>query len=266
MTVHKTAHETYVTINACKTRLMRAGAGPAVIFLHGASGAGQWQPFMQALAEHYDLIVPEHPGFGASDTPEWLDNIGDLAYFYLDFLTALDLQDVHLIGASLGGWVAAELATRNSSRLKSLTLVAPAGIHLKGVPKGDIFLWTAEQTAQNLFHDQSYAQQQLAQLAELDQEQQLTALKNRISTAQLCWQPRLYNPHLAKWLHRITTPTLLLWGAEDKVMPAAYGPAWQTLISGAGLKTFEQCGHLPHIEQPVQFAGAVREFIAGVGQ
>ena len=103
------------TIAGCSVNVMRGGKGPPLLFLHGAGGAGVWLPFMEKLSERYDVIVPDHPGFGRSDTPEWLDDIGDLAFFYLDFLEALDLDDVHLVGNSLGGWIAAEIAIRNTA-------------------------------------------------------------------------------------------------------------------------------------------------------
>src|SRR5215470_10542621 len=102
-----------VTVRGCNVGLMRGGAGQPLVILHGASGAGTWLPFMRSLADSYDVIVPEHPGFGVSDTPDWLDTIHDLAYFYLDFLAALDLDRVHLVGVSLGGWIAAEIAIRD---------------------------------------------------------------------------------------------------------------------------------------------------------
>src|SRR5262244_4315200 len=101
---------TRLTLRGCTVGLMRAGAGSPLLVLHGASGAGAWLPFMAALAERHDVIVPEHPGYGASDTPDWLDSIHDLAYFYLDFLRELDLDQVHLVGISIGGWIAAEVA------------------------------------------------------------------------------------------------------------------------------------------------------------
>src|SRR6476646_7752515 len=101
-----------MAVSGCNIGLMRGGTGRPLLVLHGASGAGAWLPFMASLADTYDVIVPEHPGFGASDTPDWLDTVHDLAYFYLDFLDQLDLQNVHLVGISLGGWIAAELAVR----------------------------------------------------------------------------------------------------------------------------------------------------------
>src|ERR1700704_6168934 len=153
-----------ITVNGCTIGQMRGGSGPPLVVLHGASGAGTWLPFMAALAEKFDVIVPEHPGFGASDTPDWLDNIHDLAYFYLDFLDALDLTGVHLAGLSLGGWVAAELAVRDTARLASLTLVGAAGIHVKGVAQIDPFLRTDEQRIRDFFYDQKCADELVARL------------------------------------------------------------------------------------------------------
>src|SRR5207302_9335810 len=122
-----------ITIRDCRIRLMRGGRGQALVFLHGAGGAGTWLPVMNRLAQTFDVIVPEHPGFGASDTPGWRDASRDLANFYLEFLDQLDLDRVHLVGSSLGGWIAADLAVRNSNRLASLTLVGAAGIHVPDV-------------------------------------------------------------------------------------------------------------------------------------
>jgi pimeloyl-ACP methyl ester carboxylesterase len=91
--------------------------------------------------------------------------------------------------------------------------------------------------------------------------QQLTAMKNRLATAKLAWQPRFYNPHLAKWLHRVSVPTLILWGDHDKIIPAGYGPAFRDLIPGARLEVFTNCGHVPHIEQTDAWVGKITDFI-----
>jgi pimeloyl-ACP methyl ester carboxylesterase len=96
-----------IAIGDCRIRLMRGGAGAPLLFLHGGGGVGIWLPSMARLAKKFEVIAPEHPGFGDSDTPAWLDTIGDLANFYLDFLDQLDLRGVHLVGSSLGGWIAA---------------------------------------------------------------------------------------------------------------------------------------------------------------
>jgi pimeloyl-ACP methyl ester carboxylesterase len=217
---------------------------------------------MEQLSQRFDVIVPEHPGFGGSDMPDWLDNIGDLAYFYLDVIDALALDRVHLVGTSMGGWIAAELAARSCHKLATLTLSASAGIHVKGVRKGDLFLWSREQLTRNLFHDQKLAETALAQ--PFSDADQMTYAKNRLATARLGWHPRLYNPDLPKWLHRIAVPTLLIWGDDDKLVPPAYGPAFAALIPDARLEVIAQCGHLPHVEQADIFVDKVTTFIGEV--
>ena len=134
-----------VRVADCSVNVMRGGKGAPLLFLHGAGGVSVWLPFMAALSERYDVIVPDHPGFGRSDTPDWLDQLSDLAYFYLDFIDALGLDQVHLVGHSLGGWIAAEIAVRSTRRLRTLTLVGAAGVHVNGVAKGDLFVWSQEQ-------------------------------------------------------------------------------------------------------------------------
>jgi len=117
-----------VEVDKCKTHYRRAGKGAPVVFLHGASGAPVVLPFMDKLATRFDVIVPDHPGYGLSDEPEWLENIHDVAYFYLDFLAALKLEKAMVIGSSMGGWMAMEMAVRNTARIGSLVLVSPAGV------------------------------------------------------------------------------------------------------------------------------------------
>jgi pimeloyl-ACP methyl ester carboxylesterase len=251
-----------LTVRGCTIGMMRCGAGPPLLLLHGASGAGAWPPFMQSLAEKFDVIVPEHPGFGDSDAPEWLDTIHDLAYFYLDLLGQLDLDRVHLVGLSLGGWIAAELAVRDTRRLASLTLAGAAGIHVEGVAQIDTFLRTDEQRIRDFFHDQKHAEAMIARLARPELED--VAMKNRIATAKLSWQPRGYDPHLHKWLHRIDVPTLLVWGAEDRLFPKEYAFAYQRLIPGSKAVIVPECGHVPHLEKPEVFVSELMSFIDGM--
>jgi pimeloyl-ACP methyl ester carboxylesterase len=217
---------------------------------------------MAQLSQHHDVIVPEHPGFGESDTPDWLDRTGDLALFYLDFFKHLGLNNVHLVGSSLGGWIAAELAVRNDTNLSSLTLVAPAGVRVKGSPMADIFLWSPEKMARNLVHDPELAARMMP--GDMTQEQQMLVLKNRLTTARLAWQPRLHNPDLRKWLHRVSVPTQILWGSEDQLIPAAYAQAWCDLIPGSQSTVFPSCGHLPHVEMTDLYCKTLTQFIREV--
>ena len=241
----------------------RSGRGERVLFLHGAGGAAVWFPFFQALVERYELIVPEHPGFGRSDDPGWLRSIPDLAMFYLDALEALDLGPVHLIGNSLGGWIAAELAVRNCSRLQSLTLIAPAGIRVKGVPPGDNFIWSPEEQVRNLFHDPAMADRMLAIVP--SPEEMAILLKNRFTVTKLGWQPRWFDPDLEKWLHRVSVPAHVVWGDDDRLLPTAYAELWRTRLPDARVTLIEAAGHLPHVERPEPTGHAVLEFLKGVG-
>src|SRR5215211_1888156 len=230
--------ESFATVAGCRIRMMREGRGAPLLFLHGGNGASEWRPFMADLAQAFDVIVPEHPGFGGSETPQWLDNVGDLAYFYLDLIEALGLARA------------------------SLVLAAPAGIHLEGVAKGDIFMWSAEESVRNLFHDPEWTKQALDR--PVSEAEQTMAMGNRATMARLAWQPRLYNPHLAKWLHRIDVPTLILWGDDDKVIPPAYGKAFAELIPQSRLEVIRNCGHLAHIERKDEFVRHITRFIAGL--
>ena len=251
---------TKLSVRGCSIALMRLGAGRPLLFLHGGGGAG-WLPFLADLAARHDVLAPEHPGFGASDTPDWLDSIQDLARFYLDLLDQLDLKNVDLVGHSLGGWIAAELAVRNTRRLSSLTLVGSAGIHVPGVPQVDTFLLNDEQLVRNLFDDPKLIEALVAQSKRPELEDVI--LKNRTTTAKLVWQPRGYDPQLAKWLHRIDVPTHLIWGANDRVYPKDYALAFQRLIPGASVTIIPDSGHVPQVEQRQAFVAALEDFLQG---
>jgi pimeloyl-ACP methyl ester carboxylesterase len=249
-----------VAIIGCDVAYRRAGAGPTLLYLHGAGGAFDWSPFMARLAEAHDLIVPEHPGFGRSDTPGWLDSIEDLAYYVLEFAEALDLRDVHVVGSSLGGWIAMEAMVRGFPRARSLTLSCSAGVRAKGVPTGDPFLWNRAQQFRAVLHDQVLAEAAIAR--EPTPEQVEVELKNRYAFARVAWEPRLHNPHLRKWLHRVRVPTQVLWGADDRLLPIGHGEEIARLIPGAVLRRIPDCGHLPQIEKAEAWIAAVAGFIA----
>jgi pimeloyl-ACP methyl ester carboxylesterase len=239
--------------------MLRGGSGPPVLFLHGANGLPQWLPFFEQIAARCDLRVPEHPGYGTSDNPAWLRDIGDLAMYYLDFLDGLDEPKVHIVGQSLGGWAAAEMAVRNCTHIASLTLLDPAGIRVKGLLSGDNFIWGPDEAVRNLYYDQSIADKMLAM--PVTDEQADIALGNRFTTTKLGWQPRWYNPSLERWLHRITVPTLVVWGENDKLFPKEYAARWGERIPGCKVEIIPQCGHVPAIEKPDITAKKVLDLI-----
>jgi pimeloyl-ACP methyl ester carboxylesterase len=233
-------------------RLFRDGRGTPVVYLHGAGGIAGWIPLFEQIAAKHDLLVPEHPGFG-----------NDVAMYYLDLFDEMGLKDIHLIGFSLGGWIAAEIAVRNATRLKTLTLIAPAGIRIKGIPTGDNFIWGPEENARNVFYDQRFAEQMIAQMQQASPEDVERALANRYMSARLGWEPRWFNPDLERWLHRIKLPTLALWGEDDKVIPAAYADLWRQRVPGVRIEVTPQCGHLLPIEKADWAARKILDFIDG---
>jgi pimeloyl-ACP methyl ester carboxylesterase len=244
--------ESFVEVAGCKVRLRRDGSGEPLLFLHGASGAPAIMPFMEKLAQRFDVLVTEHPGYGKSDEPEWLENIHDVAYFYLDFLKQLNLRNLTLVGSSMGGWMAMEIAVRDTSRLKSVVLVSPAGFITREAQPADIFLMQPEQMVRSLFVDQKLAEARLAAPEDVD-----ISLKNRHTTARLAWEPRLHDPHLPKWLHRIDVPVKLVWGRQDRIIPVALAQPLQKLIPNSTLHIIENCGHLPHAEKVDEFVDIV---------
>ncbi|MFM8555016.1 MAG: alpha/beta fold hydrolase [Betaproteobacteria bacterium] len=253
--------ESFVQIDGCKTRLLRGGQGAPLLYLHGANGVTGIQPFMLTLAERFDVWIPEHPGFGQSDEPDWLENIHDLAYYYLNFMRHHQLSGAHVLGSSIGGWLALEIAVRDTSRIKTLSLIGPSGIRTPGVVPGDVFLWSPEQLIRNTFHDQTLADRMLA--SPPSPEQQEVLLKNRFTFARLAWEPRLHDPKLHKWISRIDVPTQIIWGEQDKILPVGAAQAFREAMPQASIAVVPDCGHLPQSERPDQFCDVLFKFLSG---
>jgi pimeloyl-ACP methyl ester carboxylesterase len=249
--------ETMIDVRGTRIRILRGGSGPPLVFLHGASGHVGWLPFLERLSQRFDVIAPEHPGFGRSDDPPWLDRPSDLAYFYLDLMEWLNLGGTHLIGTSLGGWIAAELAIRQTARLASLTLVCAVGITADGAVMDDMFRMNPEENARRFYFDPERVRRRLEGLASADP---YLLVRNRSTVVRLAY-PSFVNPDLAKWLHRIDVPTLLIWGANDGLVPFKFGEAYQRLITHAKLVVISEAGHAPFEEQPDAFLGAFETFL-----
>jgi pimeloyl-ACP methyl ester carboxylesterase len=240
----------------------RAGAGPPLLYLHGAGAGGRWLSFQEALALHFDVIAPAHPGHGGSAPAEWIDDISDLAFHYLDLLDALALERVHLVGASLGGWIAAEIAVMASHRLYSLTLIDPVGIKVDGWIYPFVFGMDLPALVATVFHRPEAAMA----LAPKDQsvDTLVELARQNAAMARVAWNPYLYDPRLKRRLARIATPTLLVWGEHDRLAPLVCAEAWRKEIPGARLITFAHSGHVPHLEEPAAVAATVTEFCEGV--
>lgn len=252
-----TAHE--LELDGVKLSYRRGGKGAPLLYLHGAVGLATWPDILDDLAQKFDVIAPDHPGFGGSQVPDWMDDVSDLAYFYLDFLDNLDLTGVHLVGHSLGGWIALEMAVRSQQRLADITLMASAGIHVKGHSKADIFMIDPDEQARMAFADPELGEK-AAQLAN-EEKYEDVAITDRIASARFGWSPRFYNRRLGRWLHRIKVPAMIIWGEQDRIFPPQHGPAFQELMPGSELVMMEDCGHLPHVEKRQETLAALDAFM-----
>jgi pimeloyl-ACP methyl ester carboxylesterase len=208
------------------------------------------------------VIATEHPGFGRSPIPEWMMGIGDLALFYLDLIDTLDLTDVHLVGHAVGGWIAAELAVRNSGRLATLTLLAPAGIVVPEVSIADVFLIPTEELTRRQVQDPAApeAAEWLREQAAVEID---VVLQNRAALARIGWSPRLHDPQLPHWLHRIDVPTLLVWGENDEIVPFACHKPYVDNVQGIALMSLPRTGHALQAERAHEVAHRIASFIAG---
>ena len=248
-----------LSVRGTPIHLLTAGAGPPLLFLHGAGGAGRWLPFQERLATTFTVYAPSHPGHGGSPDAPWIEHISDLAFHYLDLLDALGLDRVRLVGASFGGWIGAELATMASHRLQALVLIDPVGIKVDGWIYPFLFGMDVPEVVATVFHDPMAARA----LAPPDQSVDTLALQYRqgAALARVSWNPYLYDPLLRRRLGRIVAPTLLCWGAHDRLAPwSPCGETWAKEIPEASRRVFADSGHVPHLEEPAAVAAAVIDF------
>jgi pimeloyl-ACP methyl ester carboxylesterase len=250
------------TLPPVSLEIVERGQGRPILWLHGEEGLDAEAPFLDLLAGHGRVIAPWHPGFGHSPEADGIDTVDDLAYLYLDLLAERGARDAVVIGASLGGWIAAELAVKCTARLGRLVLGAPLGIKVgdretRDIP--DIFALDPDEVLRLQYADPARAAVDYTTLSE---DRVTVIARDREATALYGWEPYFHNPKLRQRLHRVDVPTLLLWGAADRfVSPAYYGAAYQAAIPGARLETIDGAGHFPHLERPERFVERVAVFL-----
>jgi pimeloyl-ACP methyl ester carboxylesterase len=252
-----------ITLAGVDLELWEGGDGPPLLFLHSAGGFRADDPFVALLSQQRHVIAPSHPGFGGSALPEWLDRPDDISHLYLELLAQLGHAQLDLIGCSLGGWIAAELASMVPERFRRLVLVGPVGVKLGSrdvldIP--DIFAMPAATVEKLLYHDPDRHRPDLANLSDA---QLATMLRNRETTALLAWEPYMHNPKLRHRLHRVRCPALLLRGESDGLISAAYLEGYAKLLPDAHTLTIAAAGHVPQLEQSSAFVDAVLAFLNG---
>ncbi len=248
-----------ISVRGVNTHLLRGGRGAPLVVLPPQFASNRWFPYHDALAARFQVIAPDHLGFGPSERPEWLSGIDDLVLHYADLLDTLGLERVSIMGLSLGGWIAAEFASWFPRRVERLVLVDAAGLKVDGVTRFDVFTHPIEETLQRLFYDQTRWPQLVT--TDLGPEVIVRAYRETTTLARLTWNPYMYNPKLARRLGRITAPTLVVWGEDDAFLPLPHGEAYARLIPGARLTVLPRCGHFPPFEQSEAFLAHAIAFL-----
>jgi pimeloyl-ACP methyl ester carboxylesterase len=251
-----------IAVNGIRIEMIERGEGRPLLFLHPGIGIEPDACVLHRLATRARVIAPTHPGFGGSEAPKSFDTVDDLAYFYLDLIHELDLEDVALVGVSFGGWIAAEIAIKSTARISHLVLGNPVGIKVGSREHrdiADIFAMNETDFLDIAYHDPNAGKRDYKAMPE---EQVRSAARNREATARYAWSPFMHDPKLKGRLHRIRVPTLLLWGTHDRVLSEGYCRAYCAAIPGARFERIERAGHFPHLEQPDEFAEKIFAFIA----
>jgi pimeloyl-ACP methyl ester carboxylesterase len=239
------------------------GKGEPLFFLHSAQGFDARHEVSALLAQKHRLVAPSHPGFGKSSLPDWLDSVDDISYVYLELLDQLELETVHLVGCSIGAWIAAEIATKAPERIRRLVMVGPVGVKLGPVDKldiPDIFAMPLDKVDQLLFADPARMKMDPSKMTD---EEIAIRVRNRETLALLSWEPWMHNPKLKHRLQRATMPALFMRGEKDGLVSTQYLEGYARLLPNARTVTIPGAGHAPQIEQPKAFAEALFRFLEG---
>jgi pimeloyl-ACP methyl ester carboxylesterase len=253
------------TRRGIRCRVFEAGSGAPLVFFHGAGGLLRDNPFLDDLARRHHVLAPEWPGYGESDGEELLEDMLDFTLHGWDVVEALGLRRPHLIGHSMGGMIAAEMACLAPHDLDRLVLVSAAGLWLDAQPIPDIFAALPFEIPALLFADPAKGAALLTGGLDLND---MDALKDfyignarRLGMAGKILFP-IPNRRLSKRLYRLTAPALVLWGAEDRLIPPAYAARWGELLPQATIEVIPEAGHMLPYERPEAFATAVSRFLA----
>jgi pimeloyl-ACP methyl ester carboxylesterase len=245
--------------------LRRGGSGAPLLVIHGEFGVPGWLESFAQLAEQYDVIVPSLPGYGRSARPDWIMSVHDLAAWITWFARDLDLRTpVNVIGCSLGGWAAAEIATVAPQFFNKLVIVGAMGIKPKQGEIFDYFLESGLTGLRRAFHRPEQSSEFMRYWGkEWTPEEADFVEQHREMTCRLAWRPYMHSLTLRHLLPGAVPPTFLVWGREDAITPLECGEIYRTAIPRSRLAVIENCGHMPEMEKPAEFARLVGDFLAG---
>ena len=250
-----------ITVSGLQLEYFDEGQGPVVLYLHSSEGPNPDLALVNALTKTNRVVMPALPGFGTSETASFIRSVDDMSYVVLDLIEALDLADVTVVGSSLGGWAAVELATKASPRIARLVLDNPLGLRFVTDPTQrqfpDIYQdlpsqWSAYFSASEPMDGRDWLS--------VERDIALRAARNREMFVKVGWSPYLYNPKLAGRIHRASVPTLVLWGDQDKLANREYAESYTAALPDASLKVIAGAGHFAFLDKPEEVASAVLDF------
>ena len=251
----------WLDVSGVRVAYRRKGAGEPTLFFHGAGFTRMWLPFLEALSGGLELIAPEHPGYGETEMPDWLDGFDDLVIHYDEFLDALELETVHLVGYSLGGWIAAEFAAFYPKRLRSLTLITPAGLRILGKPIVNPIAMSPEQFLDLIFNDKTNMGDVQPDFESLDEI--VHQFGEAATLARLAWNPQ-YDLKLERRLARVGCPSLVVRAEHDRLIPDEMAERYAELLPNSRVEAIPGTGHAIAYEQPERTADAIVAFIRDV--
>lgn len=252
--------ERTINVRGIETHLFEAGspAAPPLLYLHGTNLGNLWLEYHQRLAQHFHLFAPDTPGFGLTQRPDWMRDMSDYILYFRDVLDTLGLDRPNIVGHSLGGWMGVEVAVWFPERVGKLVLSNAAGIRVKGAPAADLFAMNPQELFTTVFDDPAAGAPLIP--AEMSFDYIIDQFRQRTTLASLAWNPR-YDPKLERRLERVQCPTLIIWGENDRLIPAVYGERYQQLIAGAKRVTLQGTGHMPMFEKPAEWSEQITTFL-----
>lgn len=263
--VYTTEH---VAVGGTELMLLTGGTGRPLLVLHGVEGHEGWLALHDELAKGHTVLAPSHPGYGHTPAPEWIASIAHQAVFYNWYLRAAGFGEgsIDVVGVGIGGWIAAQMAIMSDTPLRHLVLVGAAGLrptHSEGL---DVFVTPWREVIERGFADPSVSNEYQRLYGAPLPEYGGIREAGRTMSIRMCYRPYMHDPSLAGMLGKISTPTLVVWGQQDAIIPLECGEAFQQGIPGAELRTLERCGHFAHLEQPQALARTIDDFCSGDGR
>jgi pimeloyl-ACP methyl ester carboxylesterase len=252
--------ERTVEVQGIQTHLFEAGSptAPPLLYLHGTNLGNLWLDYHNVLAQHFHIFAPDTPGFGLTARPDWMRDMSDYILYFRDLLDTLGLDKPNIVGHSLGGWMAAELAVWYPERVSKLVLSNAAGIRVKGSPIADLFAMNIQEVLAACFDNPMAAMPLMP--AEFNTDYMIALYLERMTLATLAWNPS-YDPKLERRLARVKCPTLVIWGENDRLIPQVYGDTLHKIIAGSKLVKLAGTGHMPMFEKHEEWTNEIADFL-----